>query len=357
MMNNDSIELTSADFDRAMMQRAIALALKGMGYVAPNPLVGCVIAHGGSVIGEGYHAKFGEAHAEVNAIASVQNPELLKEATLYVTLEPCAHYGKTPPCADLIVSFGIPRVVIGAMDPFPLVNGRGAQRLREAGVDVKENIEREACREVNRRFFCFQEKKRPYIILKWAQTSDGFMDVMRKSGEKGVRWISGPETKALVHQWRSEESAILVGRNTVVNDNPQLTVREVSGKSPLRIVLTQDAQLPEGSAVLDQAAPTWIVNNQLSDKIGNIDWLQCADVHDLSEVLQTLHARNIQSIFVEGGAKVLHSFIDAGLWDEARVITGSSTFQEGLAAPVLKGRLAETMTRGSDVIHFYRNQG
>ena len=356
-MNNDSIELTSADFDRAMMQRAITLALKGVGHVAPNPLVGCVITHDGVVIGEGYHAKFGDAHAEVNAIASVQNPEMLKESTLYVTLEPCAHYGKTPPCADLIVKFGIPRVVIGAMDPFPLVNGRGAQRLREAGVEVEENIEHEACREMNRRFFCFQEKKRPYVILKWAQTSDGFMDVVRNCGEKGVRWISGPETKLLVHQWRSEESAVLVGRNTVINDNPLLTVREVSGTSPLRIVLTQDAQLPEGSAVLDQLAPTLILNNHLSNKIGDTEWLQCADVHDLSEVLQTLHARNIQSVFVEGGAKVLHSFIDSGLWDEARVITGSPTFEDGLAAPVLKGRLTETMTRGSDVIHFYRNQG
>jgi len=344
-------------FDRAMVQRAIGLALNGAGNVAPNPMVGCVIAVGNDIIGEGYHAQYGEAHAEARAIASVTQPELLSRATLYVTLEPCAHQGKTPPCTDLILKSGIQRVVIGAMDPFPLVNGRGVAKLRDAGIAVAENVEIEACRHMNRRFFCFQEKKRPYVILKWAQTADGFMDVQRVSGEVGVHWISGPEIKAVVHQWRSEEAAVLVGRNTVINDNPQLTVREVSGTSPLRIVLTQDAQLPEGSAVLDQAAPTWIVNNQLSDKIGNIDWLQYADVHDLSEVLQTLHARNIQSVFVEGGAKVLHSFIDSGLWDEARVITGSSTFEDGLAAPVLKGRPTETMTRGSDVIHFYRNQG
>jgi diaminohydroxyphosphoribosylaminopyrimidine deaminase/5-amino-6-(5-phosphoribosylamino)uracil reductase len=355
-MKATKTQLGSTEFDRAMMQRAIALALHGAGNVAPNPMVGCVITRGGEVIGEGYHEVYGQAHAEVNAIAAVSNPEHLREATLYVTLEPCAHQGKTPPCADLIIRCGIPKVVIGAPDPFPLVAGKGAARLREAGVEVIEHVEFDACREMNRRFFCFQEKKRPYVILKWAQTKDGFMDANRELGEQGVRWISGPETKKLVHRWRSEEASILVGRNTVINDNPLLTVREVSGKSPIRVVLSSHAELPENSAVLNADASTLILNNEQSQVIQNLEWIKCENVRNTDEVLQVLHARNFQSVFVEGGRQVLQSFLDAALWDEVRVITGETSFHNGLAAPFMQGDAEQIISSGSDTIRFYRNR-
>jgi diaminohydroxyphosphoribosylaminopyrimidine deaminase/5-amino-6-(5-phosphoribosylamino)uracil reductase len=341
-------------FDREMMQRAILIARQGRGMVAPNPMVGCVIVHDGKIIGEGYHKRFGEAHAEVNAIASVKDRSLLSRASLYVTLEPCAHFGKTPPCADLIIQTGIPRVFIGAQDPFEAVNGRGASKLRAAGIEVVEHVEEEACREMNRRFFCFQEQKRPYVVLKWAQTSDGFMDIDRENGQKGVYWISGPETKLLVHHRRAEEAAVMVGRNTVINDNPLLTVREVQGKNPVRVVLSSDADFPFKPALFGNDAPTLVVNQVKQAVEGTCRFIPCADVHDVREVLSILHHEQLLSVLVEGGAKVLNSFLSAGLWDEAMVITGPASWGSGLKAPPPQGILAHELRSGDDVIRFYR---
>ena len=341
-------------FDRDMMQRAIQLARKGSGLVAPNPMVGCVMVHEGKIIGEGFHERYGEAHAEVNAIAAVMDQSLLSKASLYVTLEPCAHFGKTPPCADLIIQTGIPRVFIGAQDPFEAVNGRGAAKLRAAGVEVIEHVEEEACREMNRRFFCFHEKGRPYVVLKWAQTSDGFMDVIRENGEKGVRWISGPETKLLVHQRRAEEAAVLVGRNTVINDNPLLTVREVQGKNPVRVVLSAGADFPFRPALFNDDAPTLVINQMRQATEGACMFVKCKDVYDLREVLSLLHHERILSVLVEGGAKVLESFLSSGLWDEAVVITGPESWGSGLQAPVPKGTLHHERRSGDDVIRCYR---
>jgi diaminohydroxyphosphoribosylaminopyrimidine deaminase/5-amino-6-(5-phosphoribosylamino)uracil reductase len=341
-------------FDRDMMQRAILLAGQGAGLVAPNPLVGCVIVHDGKIIGEGFHERYGEAHAEVNAIASVDDKTLLSRSSLYVTLEPCAHFGKTPPCADLIIQTGIPRVFIGAQDPFEAVNGRGSAKLRAAGIEVIEHVEEEACREMNRRFFCFQEQNRPYVVLKWAQTTDGFMDIDRGDGQKGVQWISGPETKLLVHQRRAEEAAVMVGRNTVINDNPLLTVREVQGKNPVRVVLSSEADFPFRPALFDNDAPTLVVNQVKQAVEGSCRFIPCADVHDVREVLSLLHRERMLSVLVEGGAKVLESFLTAGLWDEAMVITGPAAWGSGLQAPVANGTLHHEQRCGDDVIRFYR---
>ncbi|MFM7725884.1 MAG: bifunctional diaminohydroxyphosphoribosylaminopyrimidine deaminase/5-amino-6-(5-phosphoribosylamino)uracil reductase RibD, partial [Flavobacteriales bacterium] len=241
------------------MQRAIELAAYGEGYVAPNPLVGCVIVHEGKVIGEGFHRQYGEAHAEVNAIASVERKELLRDSTLYVTLEPCAHFGKTPPCSNRILESKIPRVVIGCRDPFAAVNGKGIEQLRLAGVEVITDVLHEQCRHLNRRFFTFHEKKRPYVILKWAQSADGFMDIDRTSGQVGSFMISSVDTQVLVHSWRAQEAAILVGKNTFLNDNPSLTVRKATGRNPLRVVLSSAYIDLSASRLNTPAAPTLVV--------------------------------------------------------------------------------------------------
>ena len=341
-------------FDKDMMQRAIALAMRGSGAVAPNPLVGCVIVHEGKVIGEGFHERFGEAHAEVNAINAVADKSLLHESSLYVTLEPCSHFGKTPPCADLIVRMGIPRVFIGSRDPFESVNGRGVERLRAAGIEVIEGVEEAACRDMNRRFLCFHEKQRPYILLKWAQTADGLMDIDRHSGEKGVRWITGPETKRFVHELRAKEAAVMVGRNTVLNDNPQLTVREAQGKDPVRVVLSSVVDFPEGTHVLDGQSPTLILNNEQTSAWPNCRLVQCANVHDVQEVVSKLYRERLLSVLIEGGATVLNAFLCAGLWDEAIVITGPESWKSGMVAPKIDAPCLEERPSGWDVIRYYR---
>lgn len=344
------------EFDRSMMRRAVALAQQGSGMVAPNPMVGCVIAHEGRIIGEGYHAAFGKAHAEVNAIDSVMDKELLKQSTLYVTLEPCAHFGKTPPCADLIVRMGIQRVCIGTGDPFEAVNGKGAMRLRDAGVTVVEHVEEDACREVNRRFFCFHEKHRPYIILKWAQTLDGYMDIDRSTGERGVHWISGPATKRVVHRMRAQEAAVMVGRNTIINDNPMLTVREVQGRNPARLVLSSSPDFPSIPAIFGKEAPTLVFNNFKDSQEGYCRFIRCADVHNLDEVLGLIHKEQLLSVLVEGGASLLHSFLRQELWDEAIIITGAEPWGKGLAAPLISVPWFEEQQSGEDVIRFYRRE-
>lgn len=321
--------------DVLYMQRCLDLAVKGAGYVAPNPMVGAVLVHDNRIIGEGYHRQYGEAHAEVNCIQSV-SPEdrpLISSSTLYVSLEPCAHYGKTPPCSDLIIQYAIPKVVVGCRDPFPEVDGKGISKLLAAGVEVKVGVLEKECRELNKRFFCQVEKRRPYIILKWAQTADGFI-----AGNGSERLlISNEITNRLVHQWRSEEAAILVGTNTAILDDPALTNRLWKGRSPVRMVLDRSLRLPGGLKLLDGTQDTIVLNTIKSGEQGKIRYYKIDPQRDIIEqVLKAANENNLQSILVEGGAKLLQSFMDTGVWDEARVVTNKNLFcKEGVVAPVL----------------------
>ncbi len=338
------------------MHRAIELARLASGYVAPNPMVGCVIVHKGRIIGEGYHEKFGGPHAEVNAIASVSDLSLLADSTLYVTLEPCAHFGKTPPCSNLIIEKRIPRVVVGSLDPFPAVNGKGIEQLRMAGVQVEANVLAQECRFLNRRFFTFHEKQRPYVVLKWAQTSDGFMDIDRSNGQVGSFMISHPDTQVLVHGWRAEEAAILIGKNTLLNDNPSLTVRRVEGKNPLRLLLSTEPLDLSAFQLSEVEAATWVLTNSVEKTEGSIRYLACGDVHDLKSVLRRLYDGNVLSVLVEGGARVLQSFIEIGLWDEARIITADKELGLGLVAPKLPLAQHHSESSVADTIGYYFNK-
>jgi diaminohydroxyphosphoribosylaminopyrimidine deaminase/5-amino-6-(5-phosphoribosylamino)uracil reductase len=342
--------------DSRFMKRALELALLGVGNVAPNPMVGCVIVHQGKIIGEGYHTFYGGPHAEVNAIASVANQDVLKESTLYVTLEPCAHFGKTPPCAHLIVEKGIPRVVVGCRDPFSEVNGKGIELLRNAGVEVIVDVLLDECRNLNRRFFTFHEKKRPYVVLKWAVSADGFMDINRSSGQRGSFMISHADTQVLVHQWRAEEASILIGKNTLLNDNPSLTVRRVEGKNPLRVVLSQSPIDLQGYLLGDGEAPTLIVTNDDERKEGSVRYVACGNVLDISSALCRLHRENILSVLVEGGAGVLQSFLERGLWDEARIIVSEQALGSGLASPIISMAASYEEQSATDTIRFYFNK-
>jgi len=336
--------------DERFMHRALFLAKLGLGKVAPNPLVGCVIVHDNIIIGEGYHQFYGGPHAEVNALKQVENPDLLKKATVYVTLEPCSHFGKTPPCSDLLIKSGVKNVVIGTRDSNPLVSGKGIEKLKKAGIDVIENVLENECRKINRRFFTFHEKSRPYVILKWAQTSDGYLDKKRSSDEIGINWITEPETKSLVHKWRSEEQAILVGRNTIMNDNPSLTVRDFSGKNPIRIVIDSQLAISNMKNVFSDDADTLVFNRIKNEKIGNIEWIKIQETNtDL--ILKELYKRGIQSVLVEGGSRTLQYFIIDNVWDEARVIVGNALFGGGVKAPVLNKLPNDTYLFGKDRIY------
>lgn len=340
------------------MQRCIELAEMGLGNTAPNPLVGCVIVHEHKIIGEGFHQQFGGPHAEVNAINSVKNKELLKNSTLYVTLEPCSHYGKTPPCADLIVKMGIPRVVISAEDPFPKVAGKGIEILKNAGINVQTGVLKEEYEFVNRRFFTFLKKQRPYIILKWAQTKDGFIDVERTDEKPKITWITNDTCRTLVHKWRSEEQAILIGTNTAINDNPELTVRSWTGKNPLRIVIDQNNILSKNLKVFNNKAQTLIIteNIQTNKSEKNIENVRMSFNENLVEsILNELYKRNIQSVIIEGGAQTLNTFICKNIWDEARVFTGDITFGKGLSAPILNKEPISTEMILESKLQVYKN--
>lgn len=320
------------------MSRAIQLAKQGKGYVAPNPMVGSVIVHEDKIIGEGYHQKYGEAHAEVNAVRSVKNQDLLKKSTIYVTLEPCAHFGKTPPCANLIIEKQIPKVVIGCRDSYEEVDGKGIQLLREAGIEVELGILEKECQELNKRFFCFHTKKRPYIILKWAESANGYMDIER-DGQKGVFWISQPETKQLVHKWRHEEAGILIGARTLINDNPSLTTREYKGQSPNRFVIDTKNSI-----------------NLTDFKIGNLEGeTHLIHTDNIEAVLAQLFEHNMQSVIIEGGCKTLQAFIDANAWDEARIIKGSQNISAGTKSPKINGKIHQTFAYGKDQIQIVLN--
>ena len=340
--------------------RCIELAKKGLGTTAPNPMVGCVIVHNEKIIGEGFTSPYGGPHAEVNAINSVTDKWLLKEASLYVTLEPCSHYGKTPPCADLIAKHQLKEVYIGLQDPHDKVAGKGIKKLEDAGCKVTVGILEGECREHHKRFLTFQEKKRPYIILKWAESDDGFLapDAAERSNNPEPFWITNSHSKQLVHQWRSQEHAILAGTNTVLEDNPKLTTRNWAGKDPIRIVLDRDLKIDSSFHVLDASTPT-IVLTQVSDKSAYIKGIEYVGV-DFSkplaqQICNVLHQHNITSLIVEGGAKTLQTFLDANLWDEARVFKGAVCFEKGLPAPKLQGTLQHQEKIVTDTLSFYTN--
>jgi diaminohydroxyphosphoribosylaminopyrimidine deaminase / 5-amino-6-(5-phosphoribosylamino)uracil reductase len=325
------------NYELKYLQRCLQLAGYGAGHVAPNPMVGAVLVCDDKIVGEGYHRHFGEAHAEPNAINSVKDPALLQKSTLYVSLEPCSHYGKTPPCADLIVSSGIPRVVIGTLDPNPQVAGRGVAILRKAGIEVEVGVLEADCRELNKRFFVFQEQKRPYVLLKWAQTQDGFMDRIRTDFTEAPLQISNAITKQLTHKMRSENQSILVGANTVLLDNPTLTVRNWSGKSPIRIGIDRQGRIPDDFHLLDGSVSTIIFTEKDQPDKPHVEFVKISfDSECIQTILKKIYERNIHSVLVEGGATILNSFIEAGLWDEANVEVSPQRISEGLAAPVLQ---------------------
>jgi len=299
------------NYELKFMSRCLQLARIGNSYVAPNPMVGAVLVCEDVIIGEGYHHRYGEAHAEPNAINSVKDKELLKKSTLYVNLEPCSHYGKTPPCADLIVRSGIPRVVIGTLDPNPKVAGRGADILRNAGIEVETGVLEEECRELNKRFFIYQEQKRPYILLKWAQTKDGFIDRIRSDVSETPLIISNEITKQLTHKMRAENQSILVGANTVLLDNPSLTVRNWSGKSPVRIGIDRLGRIPDSFNLLDGSVPTLIFTENERANKPNLEFIQLNfEKNRLKTILKKIYERNIYSVLVEGGATILKSFLE-----------------------------------------------
>ncbi|HAC22572.1 MAG TPA: bifunctional diaminohydroxyphosphoribosylaminopyrimidine deaminase/5-amino-6-(5-phosphoribosylamino)uracil reductase RibD, partial [Porphyromonadaceae bacterium] len=304
------------------MRRCITLARNGAGFVSPNPMVGAVVVCDNKIIGEGYHAKCGEAHAEVNAIASVRDKELLKRSTIYVSLEPCSHHGKTPPCAELIIKMQIPRVVVGSKDPFPQVAGRGIAMLRAAGIDVVEGVLKNECDELNKTFMHCHTANRPFVLLKWAQTADGYMDYKRTSEDKKKPLIlSNEESRRVVHKLRSQVDAIMVGTTTALLDNPSLSVRYWSGRNPVRIVLDQNLELPKDLHLFDGSITTLVINELKNDKEGTgLEYIRMDFSSNLlSQILSELQRRKIESLMVEGGCILLQSFIDEQLWDEARV--------------------------------------
>lgn len=315
----------------SFMRRCLSLASLGLGRVQPNPLVGAVLVARNKIIGEGWHREYGKSHAEIDAIRSVKDPELIKESTLYVNLEPCSHYGKTPPCAEAIISYGIPKVVIGNIDPNAKVNGQGIRMLNDAGIETVTHILDEQCKELNKRFLTYHLLKRPYIILKWARTADGFMDVAHRNPEDiGANWITNRELRTIVHKWRSEEDAILVGYNTWKNDRPQLTTRYYPGKNPKRFVISNQKASPE----------TDLSVQFLPDHI--------------KEASDILYREKIQSVIVEGGPKTLYKFLDAGLWDEIRILTGDQYWEEGLPAPSLNLAYDAELKVTNNTVHYVR---
>lgn len=339
--------------DEHFMARALQLAALGRSTVSPNPMVGCVIVHDNKIIGEGWHQKAGEPHAEVLAIQSVVDDTLLKHATVYVTLEPCAHFGKTPPCADLLVNKQVKKVVIGCTDPNPLVAGKGIEKLKAASIDVSIGVLEQQCLHLNKAFFTSINKNRPFIVLKWAQTADGF--IARENFD--AKWISSVLSRQLVHKWRSELDAILVGKNTVQYDNPQLNTREWSGKDPIRLIIDHSLQLSQNLKIFDQSVPTFIFNLKKEEERGNLSWVKLTESNFVNQLLEFIHKRRIQSVLIEGGAQTLKHFIEAGLWDEVRIFTCKTVFEDGIKAPELKNStfVTQEIIEG-DSLRIYQNR-
>jgi len=325
--------------DTIYMQRCLELAQKGAYYTAPNPMVGSVIVCNGKIIGEGYHRKAGEPHAEINAINNVKDKSLLKKSTLYVNLEPCSHFGKTPPCAVKIAELGIPRVVIGIRDFSKKVNGKGVAILKEAGVEVEEGVLQEEAFFLNRRFFTYHQQHRPYIILKWAETQDGFIDIDRSVKQPEIHWITNALSKSLVHKGRAVESAILIGKNTALFDNPQLTVRHWSQtNSPVRVLIDKNLEVPKNAKIFDDTSKTIVFNALVSKQETTVSYVKI-DFSDtqkvITQLLQYLYDMQLQSVIVEGGRETLLHFIKNNLWDEYQVYRGALCFENGVKAPDL----------------------
>ena len=334
------------NIDDIYMGKCLDLALKGLNKTLSNPLVGCVIVNNKKIIGKGYHEKFGGKHAEVNAINSVKNKKLLKQSTLYVNLEPCSHFGKTPPCVDLIIKHQIPKVVIGSLDPFFKVSGNGIKKLENNGINVVVNILSDKNRELNKKFFTFHEKKRPYIILKWANSKDGFI---AKINQKVPLWLTSRSSKKLVHKWRSEEIGILIGTETALKDNPSLTVRELNARNPIRLVIDQNLRLPKNLSVFNNDAKTLIFTKKpiFSNHIET-------DFNNLAEsICKNLYNTNIQSVLIEGGSKTLQTFIDANLWDEARVFTTKKKLYSGIKGPIFNYKPYSSQIIDVDTLEIY----
>jgi len=357
---NSNIHLTFAFMiDEQFMQRCLELASLGMGQVSPNPMVGCVIVCDGNIIGEGYHQKFGGPHAEVNAIHSVldtygkEAENLLVKSIVYVSLEPCAHFGKTPPCADLLIKHKVRKIVIGNRDPFADVDGKGIEKLKNAGIEVHTGILEAECTTLNKRFFTRVEQQRPYIILKWATTANGFFAPKNTIQQ----WISGPLAKKLVHKWRTEEDAVLIGKSTAMADNPQLSAREWPGKNPVRILIDRKLEVPHTQHLFNSTSKTLIFNETKTEVIDNIHYIQMEDMQYYlpQKIAFQLYLMDVQSVIIEGGAHILNLFIEAGLWDEARVFTSSVSWTEGLPAPILNGIITSEDFLKNDKLTIYQN--
>lgn len=338
--------------DELYMRRCLELALLGSGNVSPNPMVGCVIVLDDVIIGEGYHVKFGQAHAEVNAINSVfknfpeKAAQFLSEATVYVSLEPCAHFGKTPPCADLLIKHRVKKVVVGNRDPFSEVNGRGIDKLKNAGIAVTYGVLDLECKQLNRRFFTRVTQQRPYIILKWAETANGFFAPLTNV----QRWISSPLARKIAHKWRSEEDAILVGKKTVLADNPQLNARDWNHNNPVRLVIDKNLEITTEYKVYNTDAKTIIFNEVKTEVQDNVHYIQMEDMHFYlpQKIAYQLYLMDIQSVIIEGGANILNQFIESGLWDESRVFSGHVNWENGTHAPRINGILKEVIQLNED---------
>nr|WP_314896509.1 bifunctional diaminohydroxyphosphoribosylaminopyrimidine deaminase/5-amino-6-(5-phosphoribosylamino)uracil reductase RibD [uncultured Flavobacterium sp.] len=338
------------------IKRCIELAKNGLGTTYPNPLVGSVIVYNDTIIGEGWHKKAGEPHAEVNAVNSVKDKSLLKKATIYVSLEPCSHFGKTPPCCDLIIKNKIPNVVIGTIDPNIKVAGNGIKKLIEAGIQVTVGILEAECHELNKRFFTFHEKKRPYIILKWAESQDGFIAPLEKDEKKPV-WITTVYSRQLVHKWRTEEQAILVGTQTVIDDNPKLNARDWYGNNPIRLILDQNNRIPEDSHIFDIETKTIVFSKSKTtiEKENTIFEVIDFEQNIAKQIVKALYQHQIQSVIIEGGRQTVQTFIDANLWDEARIFVGNIQFTAGTKAPILDKKPFEKYSIGNDELIISRN--
>jgi diaminohydroxyphosphoribosylaminopyrimidine deaminase/5-amino-6-(5-phosphoribosylamino)uracil reductase len=338
------------------IKRCIELAKNGLGTTYPNPLVGSVIVYNDTIIGEGWHKKAGDAHAEVNAVNSVKDKSLLKKATIYVSLEPCSHYGKTPPCCDLIIKNKIPNVVIGTIDPNIKVAGNGIKKLIEAGIQVTVGILEAECHELNKRFFTFHEKRRPYIILKWAESQDGFIAPLEKDKKRPV-WITNVYSRQLVHKWRTEEQAILVGTKTAIDDNPKLNARDWHGNNPIRLILDQNNRIPKDSHLYDNLVKTILFSKSKStiEKENTIFEVIDFEQNLPKQIVKALYQHQIQSVIIEGGRQTLQTFIDMNLWDEARIFVGNISFTAGTKAPILDKKPFEKYSIGNDELIISRN--
>ena len=336
------------------MQQCLDLAIKGLGAVSPNPMVGAVLVYEGRVIGAGYHERYGEAHAEVNCLHSVQEADkpFIAASTLYVSLEPCSHFGKTPPCADLIIANKIKKVIVACLDPNPLVAGRGVEKLEAAGIEVVTHVLEQASRKINKRFIVFHEQKRPYIILKWAVSVEGNFC----PSDKSSFWLSNEESKRMVHQWRSEEDAILVGSGTALADNPSLTVREWQGRNPIRVLLDRDLKTPLHFNIYNEDAKTIVFNLHKSEERERVQWIQLPLKNFIETAMKKMFDLHIQSVIVEGGLDILNQCMSLRYWDEIRVIQSNTSLIDGLKAPKIQEKSLHQQQLKQDLIYYYHNE-